>query len=336
MRGEFKKLAGNLVGALALGFLLASCSGPSMQDEAAESQKAAKKAETAQPSKIPAMEAGSDTGEVKTAKNDNPNNYPSYKVVFGPPFPPFGFLDENNQLIGFNYDLLQAIAADRKIHFTFASRPFNIIFGELDKGNYDVVGASVAMTPDRVKNYAFSDPFFMSSLMAMTTKSDVDIKSVDDLKGKKVAIQAKSNSDVIMRKEANTEDMNISSKPTVYLGFKDVVTGKDDVIVSDSGPIIYLANKYKEYDPKLHAIEGIDNFYFGFVVSPTRSDNLLETINEGLKNIIASGKYAEIYKKYFKVDPPTLPSYKEVVANLNKNAEKKKPEEESTANGAKK
>ena len=74
-------------------------------------------------------------------------------------YAPFEYLDDNH-VVGFSKDILEAIAANQGIKFNFANTPWEGIFATLGKGDSDIVSSSVTITDERKGQMDFSDPYF--------------------------------------------------------------------------------------------------------------------------------------------------------------------------------
>ncbi len=91
----------------------------------------------------------------------------AYVVATDATYAPFEYLDDN-QVVGFSKDILEAIAANQGIKFNFANTPWEGIFATLGKGDSDIVSSSVTITDERKGQMDFSDPYFEASQLIVT------------------------------------------------------------------------------------------------------------------------------------------------------------------------
>ena len=91
----------------------------------------------------------------------------AYVVATDATYAPFEYLDDN-QVVGFSKDILEAIAANQGIKFDFANTPWEGIFATLGKGDSDIVSSSVTITDERKGQMDFSDPYFEASHLIVT------------------------------------------------------------------------------------------------------------------------------------------------------------------------
>ncbi len=234
-----------------------------------------------------------------------PANAKTYLVATEASYAPYEFRGEHGEVIGFDVDLLTAIGEKQGFKVQFLTRPWDGIFDTLNTGERDIVAASVRITDERKQTMDFSDPYYAGSL-AFAVREDSGIKSIADLRGKKIAV---------LRGSAGIEDLpkSVSSgttaveDATLYLAFKTMVAGKADAAYGDIGVLQYHMKGVpdqklliiKDPNAKLDAV--------GFVVKKGRKD-LLNQINAGLKEVIADGTYDKIAAKWFGKDAEPLPT----------------------------
>ena len=99
------------------------------------------------------------------------------------------FVDASKAIVGFDMDLIQAIAKDQGVEVEIKNTAWDGIFAGLDGGSYDAILSSVTITDDRKKTYDFSDPYFDANQAVVVRADDASIKSEADLAGKKVGAQ---------------------------------------------------------------------------------------------------------------------------------------------------
>lgn len=102
-------------------------------------------------------------------------------------FKPFNYYDEHNQLRGFEVDLGNAIAKQLGLKAQWTVQPFESLLIGLNQDRYDLVIASHAITPERLKAVDFSNPHYCTGGAIMTLPGGP--KTVADLQGKSVGVQ---------------------------------------------------------------------------------------------------------------------------------------------------
>lgn len=102
---------------------------------------------------------------------------------------PLSYTDDNGQLAGYEVDVLKAIDEDLKDYkFTYEAVADDAETVGIDSGKYALITGGYFKTDERVKKYLIPDETTGISLMKIyTLPGEKDIKSLDDLHGKKVA-----------------------------------------------------------------------------------------------------------------------------------------------------
>lgn len=241
---------------------------------------------------VAAAEPTAAAAEPTTAPAE-PTGFGTIRVGTEAAFPPFEFKDEAGNIVGFDMDLLDAIAAEVGFEVEYVDTPFDGIFVALQTGDFDAVISAATIKPERAEIVDFSDPYFDAGL-AVVVRTDSEYQSVDDLAGKPIGVQLGTTGDI----EASTRygDENVRRYDDVLLAFQALLTGDIEGIVNDL-PVTkgYMANNP---DSALRLIEGmLTTEQYGIAVNKGQPE-LLAAINEGLAAVRASGVYDEIYAEW--------------------------------------
>jgi ABC-type amino acid transport substrate-binding protein len=114
-------------------------------------------------------------------------------VAVSPDYPPFTFMEKDKKdvnkenIVGFEIDLFNEIAKRAHFKIVYKHMPFDEIFKALEKKEADASIANITVTNERKEKVSFSKPY-LSTGYALIVKNPA-IKSLDDLKDKKVAVQ---------------------------------------------------------------------------------------------------------------------------------------------------
>lgn len=213
-------------------------------------------------------------------------------------YAPFAFENKEKQIVGFDIDIIHAIAKQQGLKLRIVNTPFSSIFAALNNGDVDLVISGVTINDKRKQSFDFSAPYFDArQLIAVPQASTV--KSLKDLAGKKVAVVSASTADDVMSREVGKTSPNIRRFDSTPLIISELVGGGVDAAIGDNGVIAYRAAQaqgLKTVDdpsfPKEH---------FGIVVR--KGDKAMQDkLNAGLAAIRANGTYNTIYKKWFNQD----------------------------------
>ena len=216
------------------------------------------------------------------------------------PYPPFEVEDGSKPsgYGGFDIDLLQAIADNLGLELTIADVSFDALQSgtTLVAGQCDVGASAITITEERKANLDFTDPYY-DSLQSLLVPADSDIKGIDDLPGKNVAVQQGTTGQAYA--EENAPEANLSAFPGDGEMWPALQAGQVDAILQD----LPVNVEHAKADENYVIVEEFDTGeQYGFALAKGEKPELLEAINTELKNLRDDGTYQEIYDSYFAAD----------------------------------
>lgn len=168
------------------------------------------------------------------------------------------------------------------------------IFGGVATGKYDIVASSTTITPERQKQFDFSDPYY-EVVQAVVLPAGTSIKSLADLKGKKVGGQIAPRHFRDAQGRCGRGPQGIRRRG---LAIQDMVGGRLDAVICDDPVAMYYVNKKADYAGKLNlSFKTGDKEYYGFTVRKGRQD-LVDKLNKGIKQVKESGQEAKLIEKW--------------------------------------
>jgi ABC-type amino acid transport substrate-binding protein len=212
------------------------------------------------------------------------------------PYPPFEQGKPGNYT-GFDIELMEAIG--EKIGRTpeFQDTSFETIFRDVAQGKFEAVISAATITAEREKAVAFSDPYYLSE-QAILVKEGSDIKGLADLSGKTVGAQQGTTGLELGKEKADAGELRpYPEGPDAVNALK---AGTVEAVIIDA-PVAQNAVEKSggvEIAEKVPTEES-----YGIAVALDNTE-LLEEINQGLKEVIEDGTYTTIYEKWFKLEPP--------------------------------
>ena len=212
------------------------------------------------------------------------------------PYEPFEFT-EGGEVVGFDPDVLKIAADAEGLDTEVIDVAWETITtGEaLNTNQCDVAAGAMTITDERAAVMDFTDPYFTAT-QALMTKTGSGITSLEDLAGKKVAVQDGTTGADYVRENA-PEDTEIVSYEDSSLMQQAVLTGKTDAGVNDNGLLNYFVSENPEVEVVTEFETGEE---YGFSVKMDGNDDLLTAINDA----IASDEYDAVYEKWFGTAPP--------------------------------
>jgi glutamine transport system substrate-binding protein len=218
-----------------------------------------------------------------------------YKVGIDTTYPPFEF-EENGEYQGIDIEIINAIAESQGFKIDFKPMDFGGIIPAMQAGQLDVAIAGMSITDERKKVVDFSEPYFDAGITLVVGKDNNDIKSIEDLKGKKVAVKKGTSGATFAQANASKygyELVQFNDSPSM---FQEVSNGNADVLIEDY-PVIAYAIAQQDLGLKIVG-ERLNGDQYGIAVLKGENQDLLEKINKGLAELKENGKYDEILKKY--------------------------------------
>ena len=224
-----------------------------------------------------------------------------YKVSTEPTYPPFDTTNKDGDIVGFDMDLMKAIAKDQGFKVEFESLEFDALIPALKSDSTDIVIAGMNVTPERAKKVAFSDPYYKTGIVLLVKKDNTSITGWDNFtsgSGLKVAAQTgTSQADIAeqLKKEgkvSKTAILNQNTTALQQLGNGDV----DAVLVDKPVAVDIVASQGDKYK----IVGDIKPDSVADVAIAVKSDNkeLLKKINKGLKHLKENGTYDKLAKKW--------------------------------------
>jgi len=218
------------------------------------------------------------------------------KVGMEATYAPFEYTDDNSNIIGFDADLIRAIAAEMGYEAELSNIEWDGLDPALNSGQVDAVISAVTITPERQLEMDFSEPYFEASQI-IAVRDDSAVAGMADLVPLKVGVQANTTGQYVCE-QAGVPDAQIVKYATIPEAMMNLANGSLDAVVADSPVVMnYLAT-----NPEVKAKTVSDNFdkeFYGIKVKKGNAE-LLAMINDGLKKVQENGKFDEVFSTYFK------------------------------------
>lgn len=220
----------------------------------------------------------------------------SGKLIVGVniPYAPNEFKDPSGKIVGFDVDLMNAIAATLGLTAEYRESDFAKIIPSIQGGTYNVGMSSFTDTKEREKSVDFVNYFNAGIQWAQRPDSPIDPNNAC---GKKVAVQAttvEETEELPAKSKACTD----AGKPPIEIVPFDgqdaaanaVVLGQVDAMSADSPVTAYAI---KQSNGKLEpAGEIFDSAPYGWPVQ--KGSPLAQSLQQALDHLIESGTYKEI------------------------------------------
>ncbi len=129
-------------------------------------------------------------------------------------YPPFSFLNDQNQLDGFDVDVAKAVANKLGVKLKLETPSWEVIAAGRWQGRYDVCICSMTPSAARAQVFKFPAEYYASPAVVVVNANDNSIKSAADLTGKKVGVGSASTYEAYLNKDLVIE--GAENKPIHY------------------------------------------------------------------------------------------------------------------------
>lgn len=222
-----------------------------------------------------------------------------YVVGTDASYAPFEFQNDQNQIVGFDIEVLSAVADKGGFKVKFVNTPWEGMFATLAQGDRDILSSAITITDERKQSMDFSEPYFEARQLIAVGKGVAGVKTFQDLKNKKVAVQTGTTGDEVVQKLLGKTSSNIKRFESMPLALKELEGGGVDAAVGDNGVVInYVKNNPQHGMTTVEDLQSFAPEYYGFAVKKGNQE-LLDKVNAGIKAIKADGTYDQIFNKYF-------------------------------------
>ncbi len=241
-------------------------------------------------------------GAVTLATTTTAMAAPAYTVGTGATYRPFEFQTPSKEIVGFDIDLMKAIAKAQGFDVEFVNTLWGVIFESVRNGDRDMIMSGITITPARQETVDFSYPYFAAHQLILT-QNNLKVTGINDLKGKNVAVVANSAGDIACSEAFGKASRNIKRFDNTPLALEELSAGGVDAAVGDVGVFAYYALQNPEKAFNQARDPSFKDQYFGIAVRKGNKE-MLDKINAGLKKVVKDGTYAEIYAKWFGKNTP--------------------------------
>lgn len=206
---------------------------------------------------------------------------------------PFVFQDPQNleQLMGFEYDIITAIAREIGMKPVFVQNAWDGLVPGLQRDQYDVIINGIEITPDRADEIAFSKPYFGTYEQLVVRHDEKEITTLAGCAGRKVGTLKLSVAERILQKTPGVEVISYEAETNI---FSDLRNKRIDAVLIDEP----IAKYYAAPNPAFKLIgEPYGDIEYGIGIR--KSDHELKNkIDQALAKLTASGELRNIYQRW--------------------------------------
>jgi len=217
-------------------------------------------------------------------------------------YPPFNSVDSNNNLIGFDVDISNALCEKMGVECEIIAQAWDGIIPGLIAGKYDAIIASMVPTEERSEMVDFTERYYTTRLaVAVGKDSDLVDVSPQSMAGKTIGAQSGTSQANYVEEYYEPAGAIVKFYPTADEAHIDMENGRLDGVVHDKFPLLFwLESDGSACCKLLGEIAGTEDPTS--IAIRKNMPELKEKFNKAIEAIRADGTYEKIAKKYFKDD----------------------------------
>ena len=237
-------------------------------------------------------DTGSDTQQSETAENTEGG---VLRMGTNATFPPYEYVDENNEVAGIDADIAAAIADKLGMELEITDMAFDSLIPALQSDTIDIVLAGMTVDPERAESVNFTDSY-ATGVQVIIVPEGSDIASPDDLEGKNIGVQTGTTGDLYCTDDYGQEFVKqFDNGP---LAVAALLNGQVDCVVIDNEPA-------KNYVAANEGLKILDTAYADedYAAAIAKEDTeLFEQVNAAIQELKEDGTIASIIEKYIPSD----------------------------------
>ena len=230
--------------------------------------------------------------EAETTTAAEPQAKQTLVMATNAEFPPYEY-HEGNEVVGIDAEIAKAIADKLGMELKIEDVSFDSIIPGVQAKKYDMGMAGMTVTDERLKSVNFSDPY-AKGVQSIIVKEGSDIKSADDLKGKKIGVQTSTTGDIYASDDYGED--NVTKYDNGAVAVQALLGDKVDCVIIDNEPA-------KSYVAANKGLKVLDTAYVeeDYAICFNKENTELQAkVNNALKELIADGTVKKIIDKYIK------------------------------------
>ncbi len=209
-------------------------------------------------------------------------------------FPPFEYVDEETKdIIGFDIDLMNAIAEEANLDIEFKNVAWDPLLAGMADCQYDMAISAITILPERAEQFSFSDPYINAGQIITVAVDNDTVTSPDDLVGAIIGAQLGTTGAMEVEE---IPDATLKTYDTYELAFLDLMNGQVDAVIADYPTAVAFVNMNSD-DLKVVGDVFTDEYYG--IAFCKGNDELISQVNDALAALQAEGFIDELVNTWY-------------------------------------
>ncbi len=227
-------------------------------------------------------------GKEETKTDETPEKREKIVVYTNAEFAPFEYVSDG-KVVGIDIDICQKIADEMGCTLEIVNTDFDSIIASINSGKGDIGASGFTINDERKEQVNFSIPYYTTTQYIIIPKGS-EIKGVEDLAGKNVAVQIGTTGDLIIT-DMNLEGITITRLNNAYDGGLGLGTKYDAVVIDEpTAKNIAAVNNFDTVK-----VEGLETEEYGLAINKADAD-ILAAADKVIAAMIEDGSLAESVK----------------------------------------
>lgn len=211
-------------------------------------------------------------------------------------YSPYSYHDESGKLVGYDVEVAEKVAEKLGVKVEFTETKWDSLLAAIDAGRIDTVANQVGVTDERKEKYDFSTPYTYTYGALIVKGDNNDIKSFEDIKGKKAANTNTSN----YGKSAVEYGATLVPVDGFAQSVELITSGRADLTLNAN--IAFLDYKKQHPDANIKVVAEDKNLEASAFPVKKGSEQLVKEVNKALEELAKDGTLTELSNKYFGSD----------------------------------
>lgn len=207
-------------------------------------------------------------------------------------YAPFSFV-QGKTITGFDIDLIEEVAKRINKTIQLQDMPFDGLIPALQLGTIEVIASGITPTAERAKRILFTKPYLTGDPLLIVSRTDTPLKTIDQLKGKSVAVNEGFTADSYMSKIKGPELIKFA---TAIESFMTLESGRVDALVAAQNTVKPFIEHYGTDKFSIAPIPGTTEEY-ALAISK-KYPELLDVIQKALDDMTDDGTLEQLKKKW--------------------------------------
>ncbi len=213
-------------------------------------------------------------------------------------FAPMNYLNDNNELIGFETEFAKAVCEKLGVKAQFQEINWTAKETELAAKNIDCIWNGMTITPERLEEMSISDAY-MNNRQVLVVKADKldEIKALENGKGLNIVAEKESAGEGVATTEAYFADANYTAVDTQSKALTEVKSGTADGCVVDYVASIGMIGEGTDFED-LVVVDGLAFADEEYGIAFRKDSDTAAEVNKVIDELIANGELTKIAAKY--------------------------------------